>query len=69
MELTDFLAGGEHAICQHCDTKYERYNIFFKKDEMTIGKHKFLRETKGLDKLCKDCYVEEMEPFLEFALH
>lgn len=69
MELSNHLAEDEHhARCQKCDTTYERYTIFFTKDEPTLAKREFVRDVKGLDKLCKDCFVEEMEPHKGFAL-
>lgn len=56
------------AICQQCNTEYERFTIFYTKDAATMEKWKIVRDGKGLDKLCKDCFVEEMEPHKGFAL-
>ncbi len=37
-------------------------------DASTLMQRERVRNDKGLDKLCKDCFVEEMEPHLEFAM-
>ena len=69
MELTNHLStDSNYAVCQKCDSTYERYTIFYKDDVATLTQREQVRNDKSLDKLCKDCFVEEMEPHLEFAL-
>lgn len=56
------------AICQGCDTEYERYTIFWTDDTDTLHKRDEVRTIKGLDKLCPDCLKAEMDPHLAFAI-